>query len=249
MPLSAGLLLTGFLLLAPGVAGAAPPALSHAAWDALLKKHVDGRGLVNYRAFRADSLALNAYLKTLADHPPAQSWPQPEQLAYWLNAYNAFTVQRVLRGYPVRSIRELGGPVNGVNTVWDQRFIRLGGQRYSLNDIEQRIIRRQFQEPRVHFALVCAAVSCPRLRREAYTGARLDAQLQAQGVDFVNDPAKNQLTPARARLSGLFEFYPEDFRQGGHTLPQTVNRFARRKLNPDAQISYLPYNWALNEQP
>jgi hypothetical protein len=222
--------------------------ISHAPWDALLKKYVDGQGLVNYVGFRTDSVALNSYLHNISDNLPNERWSQNERLAYWLNAYNAFTIQRVIRSYPVKSIRNLGGDKNLVNTVWDQRFIRLGREKYSLNDIEQRIIRPQFQDARVHFALVCAAMSCPKLRREAYVGSRLQEQLDAQGREFMNDPTKNKLAPGKAELSSIFSFYPEDFQRGGTTIQQTVNRYASRKIKPDAQITYLPYNWALNEQ-
>ncbi|UYZ63821.1 DUF547 domain-containing protein [Hymenobacter weizhouensis] len=223
--------------------------ISHAPYDALLKKYVDERGLVNYRGLRADSAALTAYLRTVSDNPPNARWSRDEQLAYWLNAYNAFTLQRVLRGYPVKSIRDLGGSRTLINTVWDQRFIRLGREKYCLNDLEQRLIRRNFNDYRIHFALVCAALSCPRLRREAYVGSRLQQQLDDQAVDFLNDPTKNKLTPPQApQLSAIFDFYPGDFKKGNNTIPQTVNRYARQKISPTAKLGYLEYNWNLNEQ-
>lgn len=224
--------------------------LGHAAWDDLLKKYVDDQGMVNYKGFRQDSAALNSYLKTLSDNLPAEGSPSDEKLAYWLNAYNAFTVQRIIRAYPVKSIKDLGGDKIFVNTVWDQEFIPLGGKRYTLNDIEHRIIRKQFDDNRIHYALVCAAMSCPRLRQEAYVGARVQAQLADQGRDFINNPKKNDLTPAAApTLSAIYSFYPKDFEKNGSTsIQNAVNRYAEQKIAPDAKISYKEYDWSLNEQ-
>jgi len=227
------------------------PALTHAAWDGLLKKYVDDQGMVNYKGFKADSLALNAYLQDVSQHLPSQSWTPTDRLAYWVNAYNAFTIQRVIRAYPLKSIKDLGGPKTLVNTTWDQRFITLGGDKYSLNDLEQRIIRKQFNDNRIHAALVCAAMSCPRLRNEAYTGPRLNEQLDAQGREFVNNPAKNKLTPAdKPQVSAIFSFYPKDFaKNGSASIQDFINRYATQKIRSDAPLTYLEYNWALNEQP
>ncbi|MBT9392586.1 DUF547 domain-containing protein [Hymenobacter sp. NST-14] len=224
--------------------------LDHAAWDVLLKQYVDDQGLVNYRGLQQDSAALNAYLKTLGDNLPTKQAPADEKLAYWLNAYNAFTVQRILRAYPVKSIKDLGGDKIFVNTVWDQAFIPLGGKRYTLNDLEHRIIRKQFDDNRIHYALVCAAMSCPRLRNEAYVGARVQDQLADQGRDFINNPQKNDLTPANApTLSAIYRFYPGDFKKNGSTsVPDAVNRYARQKIDPNATLSYKEYDWSLNEQ-
>ena len=231
-------------------ADADAPALTHVAWDGLLKKYVNDQGMVNYRGFKSDSLDLNAYLQDVSAHLPAKSWTDTDRLAYWINAYNAFTIQRVVRAYPLKSIKDLGGPKTLVNTTWDQRFFALGGQRFSLNDIEQRIIRKRFTDNRIHAALVCAAMSCPRLRNEAYTGPRLNAQLDDQSRGFVNNPAKNKLTPAdKPQVSAIFNFYPDDFKKNGSTSVQDfINRYAQTKIKPDAALTYLEYNWALNEQ-
>ena len=238
-----------FIPLNP-TADADAPALTHAVWDGLLKQHVNDQGLVNYRGFTADSGALNAYLRDVSAHLPAPNWTNADRLAYWLNAYNAFTVQRIIRAYPLKSIKDLGGSLILVNTVWDQRFFALGGQRLSLNDIEQRIIRKRFDDNRIHAALVCAAMSCPRLRNEAFTGPRLNAQLDDQSRGFVNDPAKNRLTPADTpQVSAIFDFYPGDFKKNGsRTVQEFINRYAQDKIKPDAALTYLEYNWALNEQ-
>ena len=235
--------------LNPTAKTTAPP-LTHVAWDGLLKKYVNDQGLVNYKALQADSLALNAYLQDVSANLPGRSWTQNDRLAYWINAYNAFTVQRIIRSYPVKSIKDLGGDKIFVNTPWDQHFIKLGDTRYSLNDLEQRIIRKNFDDNRIHVALVCAAMSCPRLRNEAFTGPRLNEQLDDQARGFVNNPAKNKLTPAdKPQVSSIFNFYPKDFAKNGSTSVQNfINRYATQKIKPDASLSYLPYDWSLNVQ-
>ena len=235
--------------LNPTAATATTPP-THAGWNTIVKQYVNERGLVNYKALRTDSLALNAYLQELAMHMPSEKWTDNDRLAYWLNAYNAYTVQLIVRSYPVKSIKDLGGDKIFVNTPWDKHFIHFGNEAYSLNDIEHRIIRKQFADNRIHLALVCAAVSCPRLRNEAYTGPNLNAQLDDQGRDFLNNPAKNKLTPAdKPQVSSIFNFYPKDFtKNGSKSVQEFVNRYATTKISPDATLGYLTYNWALNEQ-
>ena len=104
-------------------------------------------------------------------HPNDKHWTETEQLAYWINAYNAFTVELILDHYPVASIRDIKEGVPFINSVWDIDFIKIEGKTYSLNDIEHRILRREFDEPRIHFAIVCASISCPKLRNEAFEAA------------------------------------------------------------------------------
>lgn len=225
-----------------------PP--THAGWNTLLKQYVDEQGLVNYKGLRSDSTALNAYLQDLSTHLPSSGWTANDRLAYWLNAYNAATVQLIIRHYPVKSIKDLGGPKIFVNTPWDKPFIHLADKAYTLNDLEHRIIRKQFHDNRIHVALVCAAMSCPRLRNEAYIGAAVNTQLDDQAQGFVNNPAKNKLTPAdKPQVSSIFSFYPKDFtKNGSHTVQEFINRYAKEKIKPDATLGYLTYNWSLNEQ-
>lgn len=241
----------GFLLLFFGltiVSVAAPP--SHAGWDSLLKRYVNERGLVDYKGLKRDQARLQTYLDLLSRTPPAPSWSTNEQMAYWINAYNAFTVQLILNHYPVESIKDIGFAVQipFVNTPWAEKFFTIGGKKMSLDNIEHGTLRKQFNDPRIHFALVCAARSCPRLRNEAYVPARLAEQLNEQGVDFLNDPAKNAITPARASLSKLFDWYEGDFTKNKRSVVYWVNRYSQTKISDDTPISYLDYNWQLNEQ-
>jgi hypothetical protein len=181
----------------------------------------------------------------LSDNPPSSKWTQQEQLAYWINAYNGFTIERILMDYPVKSIKDLGGKITFVNTVWDQKFFKIGGKPMDLNYIEHSVLRKNFEEPRIHFAIVCASVSCPKLRNEAYTAANLEKQLEDQTIQFINDPSKNKITANKAELSEIFNWFSGDFKKNG-TVLQFVNRYSKTKANPNAKISYKDYNWGLN---
>lgn len=224
--------------------------VDHTGWDRLLKKHVDEKGMVDYKGFKKDEAELKKYLDLLSKNPPTAKWSRDEQLAYWINAYNAFTIELVLRHYPVKSIKDIGSVIQipFVNTPWDIKFITIGKEQYDLNNIEHDIVRKQFNDPRIHFALVCAAQSCPRLRSEAFIGSRLNQQLDDQGRDFLNTPSKNAISTKRASLSKILDWYSGDFTKNGQTLEQWINRYSNTKISKDTRISYLEYNWALNER-
>jgi hypothetical protein len=238
-----GLHLSGCQFVPPSNAQSKP--ISHASWDQQLKKYVAPNGSVNYKAWLQDRASLKGYLKLLSDNAPNANWSKEDQLAYWINAYNAFTVERILMDYPVKSIKDLGGSVTFVNTVWDQKFFSIGGKKMDLNNIEHSILRKNFNEPRIHFAIVCASVSCPRLLNEAYTGAKVNAQLEEQTIQFINDPTRNRISADKAQLSEIFNWFAGDFKTNGSVL-QFVNRYSKVKAKPNAKISYLTYNWGLN---
>ncbi len=238
------------LFFAVAVGASAPQSVDHSLFDRVLKKYVDEKGMVNYKGLKKDPKDLNAYLDLLSKNPPAANWSKNDQLAYWINAYNAYTLRLILDYYPVKSIKDIGSKIQipFVNTPWAKSFIKIGKETMSLDNIEHGTIRKQFNDPRIHFALVCAAVSCPKLRNEAYVGSRLDAQLNEQGVDFLNDPAKNAISGSRASLSKILDWYGDDFEKSGKTLESWINRYSKTKLTTDTKISYLDYNWNLNEQ-
>lgn len=206
--------------------------------------------MVNYKGFANDKAELTTYLNTLSKNPPATNWSKAEQLAYWINAYNAYTIQLILNHYPVKSIKDIGSKIKipFVNTPWDIKFIKIGNETYDLNNIEHGIIRKQFNEPRIHFALVCAAKSCPRLRNEAFEASRLNAQLDDQAVDFLNSPGKNSITPKQASLSKILDWYGGDFKKQGLSVKDVVNKYSKTKITDDTKISYQTYDWSLNEQ-
>ncbi|MBK7409911.1 MAG: DUF547 domain-containing protein [Saprospirales bacterium] len=222
------------------------PPVSHAIWDGLLQKHVGADGLVNYKGFVQDSALLNKYLGLLSSTHPGGNWPRDEQMAFWINAYNAFTVKLIVDNYPVSSIKDIKNGIPFVNTVWDITFINLMGNQYDLNNIEHGILRKQFKDPRIHAALNCASWSCPALREEAYVASRLDSQLDDAMRRFVNDPIRNRVSVDKAELSQIFNWYGGDFREEAGSVQDFINRFAKVKLGVKGSISYLEYDWRLN---
>lgn len=224
--------------------------VTHEIWDALLKKHVSAKGGVDYQGLMLDSVKLNSYLKLLSEnHPNAKNWSRNEQLAYWINAYNAFTVKLITKYYPVKSIKDIKKGVPFVNTVWDIKFIKIESATYDLNNIEHSIIRPKFNDPRIHFAVNCASGSCPSLLNEAYTAKRLDEQLDKVARSFLADKSKNKIASAsKAELSKIFSWYKGDFTGKGQTVIDFINKYAPVKLDAKATITYLDYDWSLNEE-
>ncbi len=233
------------LLLATNLYAQKAP--SHQQWDKLLKKHVNTAGMVNYKGFQNDKSEFDAYLKTLTDNAPQKSWSQNDQKAFWINAYNAFTVALILKNYPVKSIKDIGGKIYKINTAWDIKFITIGGEKYDLNNIEHKILRKKFDDPRIHFVIVCASMSCARLSRDAYTGDKVEAQLEAETKDFINDKSKNNITASKAELSKYFSWYKGDFTKNG-SVTDFINKYSQTKITATTKISSLDYNWSLNEQ-
>lgn len=213
-------------------------AAEHAAWDALLQKHVSAAGAVDYAGFKADKPALEAYLQTLADNMPQADWPRERKMAYWMNAYNAFTIKLIADNYPLSSIMKLDG-----GKTWDVRRIVLGGKKYSLNQIENDILRPQFKDARIHFAINCAARSCPPLLHRAFEAEGLGALLDARARAFVNDPKHNDIRASKATVSKIFEWYAADFGE----LRKFLNQFSNTKIKPGAAIAFKEYDWRLNE--
>ncbi|MBI1288794.1 MAG: DUF547 domain-containing protein [Flavobacteriales bacterium] len=214
-------------------------------WTQLLQKHVDDRGWVSYRGFLNDTAILNNYLLWLSSNPPRLSADSDEKLAFWINAYNAFTVKLILDHYPVSSIKDIKNGVPFVNSVWDIKFFEVGSEEMSLNAIEHSILRKQFDEPRIHFAIVCASMSCPQLRNEAYTADKLEQQLTNQAVRFINDTTKNVLAREKLQLSAIFKWYRKDFTKE-ISLKEYLRKYAKEAVSEKAKVSYLDYDWSLN---
>ena len=213
-----------------------------------MQRFVNEAGEVDYDGFKKAQIELNDYLKILSANHPNQNWKKNERLAFWINAYNAFTVKLIIQHYPIKSIKELGGSIYKINTPWDIKFIKIGDKIYDLNNIEHDIIRKEFNEPRIHFALNCASVSCPKLRNEAYVGKQLDAQLQDQTSSFLNNPTKNNIQVESAQLSKLFRWYKGDFEEENTSVIDFINRYANVKITKKTAITFLDYDWNLNEK-
>ena len=241
----------------------------HAAWTALLRKHVTPlRGgqasQVRYAGFKADRAALLAYRDRLSAVGEAafRAFGKAQQMAFLINAYNAFTVELVLTEYPgLASIKDLGSVFS---SPWKPKWIPFLGGKVSLDDIEHGMLRERgrFDDPRVHFAVNCASVGCPPLREEAFVAERLDAQLDEQALRFMSDRARNRFDAAQGRLqvSKIFEWYGDDFHRGHRgiaSLPAFMARYAdsladapadrERVRSQRAEIGFLPYDWKLND--
>lgn len=255
---STHILLASLLLAAPS--GAAEP-FSHAAWTNLLWAHVDDRGLVDYAGFAGDRAALDAYLGRLAATSPdsdAAAFPTPRHaLAYWVNAYNALTIRGVLdRGIETPSV--WGDGLLGIGFFTVDRGI-LGGRMVSLKGLEDDIVRSRFADPRIHAALNCASISCPRLPREAFVGETLGATLDAAMRDFVAEERNCAIDTAAGTvtLSKIFDWFEDDFlayERGVGSADPSVLDYVNRYRAPGAQvptslrIEHRPYDKALNRQ-
>lgn len=213
------------------------PVIDHSAWNNLLKKHVNASGMVDYKGFKNDRSKLDEYLKLLSSQEPSKDWGANELLAYYINLYNAYTVDLILRNYPVKSIKDIDSP-------WTSEFIKVGDTEISLGGIENSILRKM-NEPRIHFAINCASISCPKLLNEAYTADKIEEQLEKVTMEFINSD-KNEISKNSAKLSSIFDWYKKDFKENG-TLIEYINQYSNTKINSGANISYKEYNWNLNE--
>jgi hypothetical protein len=227
----------------------------HAAWDALLSRYV-AHGLVDYGAWKRDGTAsLEAYVAALGQvsAPCFAAFTRAQQLAFLIDAYNANTVRLVLDNYPLTSIRKIG-LLPGA--AFRSDFITLpaaGPGEISLDAIEHGTLRKKYQEPRIHFALVCAARSCPALRSEAYRAATLDAQLDDQGRIFLGDPSKNRFDAngGTLLLSRIFEWFDQDFVKAAGSVAAFVAPYlsasaAEAARDRSVKIDFLDYDWSLN---
>lgn len=241
----------------------------HSGWDTLLRQHVvvapgGVASTVRYAELKNQRDALQGYLASVSAVSPQEyaSWSRPQQLAFLVNAYNAYTVELILTRYPdLKSIKDLGSLFE---SPWKKKFFRLLGEERSLDDLEHGLIRAPgvFDDPRIHVAVVCASVGCPMLRNEAFVADRLDAQLEDALRRFLSDRSRNRFDSASGKLavSKIFDWYRKDFEQGylGYDSLQTL--FARQAEalggTPQAQadlragrykIVYLDYDWSLND--
>jgi len=242
------ILISSCTALDPQVQGTEP--VKHELFDSLLKKHVSENGLVNYTSFQEDRALLQSYLNQLTLNPPNdENWTREQKLAYWINLYNAFTIELILEYYPVKSIKDIGASIQVpfVNTPWDIKMIDIGEEQYDLNNIEHNILRKNFDEPRIHFAINCASISCPKLRREAYHAEKIDQQLNEQTREFLNDPSKNKINSEVAEISKIFKWFGGDFEKET-TISEYINRYSQYEISKGIDLNYMEYNWSLNEE-
>lgn len=233
-------------------------AQDHKLFTEILKENVED-GLVNYKAL-INNENFNNYLEQLSSTNP-EKLNRNEKLAFWINAYNAFTIKVIIENYPLESITELhtGGKLIGFllgKTVWDKEFITIYEKKYSLNFIEHEILRKT-NEPRIHFAIVCASISCPALRNEAYEVEKIMSQLEEETKIFLNDTSRNifNIDEREADISQIFNWFDEDFGETDENILKFVSQYLPDNIKKDIQsniedwdVSYQSYNWDLNEQ-
>lgn len=240
------------LLLVAGSALAQGFDHSHKTLDALLKKHVvllDGgtASQVRYAEFSRERASLKAYLASLSAVPEAafRGWTRPQQMAFLINAYNGFTIEKILTRYPdIGSIWDFG---KLFGNPFKDEFFTLFGRKFTLDGIEHETLRKKgvYDEPRVHFAVNCASVGCPMLREEAYVAERLDAQLEEQTRRFLSDRTRNRVAAGRLAVSKIFGWFKEDFAPHARFFARYADLFPGADLQ--APMTFLEYDWTLND--
>ena len=225
-----------------------PSDFSHQAFDEVLRDHVEN-GVVNYQALDSDG-RFEHYIRQL-DRVDPHALPAPEdRLAFWINAYNAFALKGILDGYSPRTLF-------GRYRYFIGRDYQVGGATINLYDLERKLLIPEFREPRIHFAIVCASYSCPKLQSRAYSAAHLEEQLEQGAKAFINDPTKNQFDRQRktAHLSMIFKWFEEDFVTHSGSLSRYVKRYvtepelARDLETTPYSVQFEEYDWRLNGLP
>ena len=251
------------------------PGFDFSAYDSVLKTFVNEKAMVNYRKLKAQRQQLDAFVAALGK-VPAQTyelWSDGDKIAFWLNAYNGLTLKAIIDNYPIKSsfFRSRVWPKNSIKQipgVWKKLKFKVMGTDVTLNHIEHKILRVKFDEPRIHMAMVCAAMGCPPLRGEPYRGDKLDEQLDDQTRRFLGDSAKFRIDRGKAtvHLSEIFKWFADDFVKK-HSPKRNIGSHGKKMsavLNfiapylTDAQenyvlagkfkIKYVDYDWSLNEQ-
>ncbi len=204
--------------------------------DALLKKYVTSSGNVNYKSIKDNRSELDAIIEEFKQTTPESSWSKNQKLAFWINAYNIFTIKLIVDNYPTSSITKIA------KEPWKKKIVTIGSNTYSLDHLENGIIRKRFNEPRIHFALNCASKSCPILLNKAYTAGNLNSALTSQTKKFLNDTTKNSFTKKEAKISKIFDWYKADFPD----VMGFIQKYHPMDYTPK-KTSYMDYSWDLNK--
>ena len=210
----------------------------------LLEKHVTNEEIVDYVAFKNDEAQLDKYLTYLENTNPDKSWSKNRQKAFWINAYNAYTIKLILENYPLGSI--MGIQKEG-KTAWKFPFVKVGGNTYTLDQIEHDILRKKYFDPRIHVGVNCASISCPKILNKAFTAGNIDATLEILMKEFINDSSRNKIGKKDIQISSIFDWFQQDFTKNGSVIDY-LNNYADLKINAKANISYLKYDWSLNSK-
>jgi hypothetical protein len=208
-------------------------------WDAFLKKYVSPAGSVDYKNIKSNIKELHAIVHTFSMQKISSNWNINDKLAFWINAYNLFTIKLIVDNYPIKSIQHLDG-----GKPWDVKRIIIGGKKYSLNDLENDMIRAPFKDARIHFAINCAAKSCPPLLNAAFFPNTLEVQLENQTKKFFLNKQAQQIGTNVAKLSKILDWYKSDF----GNITSFINTYSDVKISTSTKIEYLTYDWSLNDK-
>lgn len=209
-------------------------------YNTFLKKYVSSSGRVNYAGIQGDKETLQDIITEFNKQYPTSDWTYNQKLAFWINTYNVFTIKLIIDNYPTTSITKIAAK------PWEIKSVKLKGKTYSLDHVENQIIRKKFNEPRIHFALNCASESCPILLNKAYKASTVGSQLTAQTKKFLNDSSKNTYGKKEITISQLFNWYSEDFTKNGNTVIGFINKYRTEQLK-NQKIKYGAYSWELND--
>ncbi|MDA9333614.1 DUF547 domain-containing protein [Polaribacter sp.] len=211
-------------------------------YNELLQAHVTKEGIVDYKNFNQKKLRL--YLTSLEKVTPKTTWSKDKKKAFWINVYNAYTLQIVLDNYPITSIRTIK---KEGNTAWKIAFVKVGNQTYTLDHLEHEILRKKYKDPRIHVGVNCASISCPKLLNIAFTEENVNAELEKLMTEFVNDTARNKISNENIKISKIFSWFKEDFTEKGSII-EYLNQYSETPIDKNAQIRYKTYDWNLNEK-
>lgn len=210
----------------------------------LLQKHVSETGVVDYKSFKNDEATLDTYLDYLSETSPEKAWSENKQKAFWINAYNAYTIKLILANYPIKSIMDI--KIDG-KTAWKNPFVKVGGETYTLDFIEHEILRKKLFDSRIHVGVNCASTSCPILSNIAFTEKNIDVELERLMKEFINDFSRNKISKNKVQISAIFNWFKEDFTRN-ETIISYLNIYSDTEIKPDVKISYLKYDWSLNSK-
>ena len=211
-------------------------------FNELLKKNVTKNGIVDYSSLKKEIPKLDSYISYLEKNSPNNSWSENKQKAFWMNAYNAYTIKIILENYPIKSIMDIK---QEGKTAWKIPFAKVGGETYTLDYIEHEILRKKFFDPKIHVGVNCAAVSCPKISNIAFTEENVVTELTRLMNDFINDSSRNKISKEKVEISSIFNWFKDDFNKKG-TVIDFLNTYSKTKISPNAKISYLKYDWTLN---
>lgn len=204
-----------------------------------LGKYVSDKGNVNYDKIKSNKTDLDVIIKQFEEKQPTDKWSKNEKLAYYINAYNVYTLKVVIDNYPTKSIKD-------IDNAWDKKIVTSGKNKISLSDVEHKILRKM-NEPRIHFAINCASFSCPNLLNEAFLPETIDKQLETVTKSFINDKTKNTITATDIKISEIFNWFGSDFKTKKTSVIDFINKYSTVKIDKKAKVKFLDYNWNLNK--